>query len=135
MYVWVEWARKSKIYIYIYIERERKSKTAEFAYIQGSTVWIFSKPLPLRFPRVKIFSGLYNFPNTPRKLRGHPPPMHCTWIHLLPGMPSTQLLQQVQWRNSCVQFTVGNWCKFCNSTHATYAACQRDLSVNMYTWK
>ena len=58
--------------------------------------------------------------------------MQSSWSHLPPThLLSSQLMRHFCWGSTCVLFTWGNRCISCYSTLATYAACQRDISVNI----
>ena len=107
---------------------------------------------------VKIFPGLYNFPKvhailvvTPPAYAlpvDIPPVKHATYvtyaallqrkylfcllleIDVYPVIPPTQRMLHFCW-GICILFTFGNRCISCYATLATYAACQRNLPVNI----
>ena len=56
-------------------------------------------------------------------------------VFLLPAselcsISHTQFTRHIRW-GICVLFTLGNRCITCYATHAIYAACQRNLKVNI----
>ena len=77
-------------------------------------------------------SQVYMIFETPtQSLWSRLPPMRCTWTRLLSSTSPTQLMWYFRRRNTCVLFALGNRCISSYATHATYAACQRNLLVSI----
>ena len=59
----------------------------------------------------------------------HLPPPRRGWTRLLSIMPPMQSTRHFRWGTSYDLFTLGNKWTSCYVTHATYAACQRNITV------
>ena len=86
--------------------------------------------LSTSFSLIKIFPGLYNFPDAHAIFVVIPP----TYTLHMDTLPSSMPTTQFTWHFAggiCILFTLGNRFISCYTSHATLAACQRDLPVNI----
>ena len=116
-----------EIYVWVELERVKDSWNAQIHTHRSDNavfLWNLSAFL-LHSTLVEIFPGLYNFFGRPHKIHSH------TSHKDMPAssMPPTQFTQHFFW-SICVPFTLGYRCT-CYATHTIYAACQRDLQVNI----
>ena len=108
-----------------------------------------SLPFCFILPGSKFFPGLYNFLDTHVIPWPHLLPMRSMLTcllysvqptqHFLWGKPESCLPKEISghpvkqpmhyFRRDIIRLTLGNRCISCHATHATYAACQRNLPV------
>ena len=115
------------------MSRERESDMAEMRTHRGDCGFFCETTLPFCFVLCRLKSSLvYIIFQVPMQSSwSHLPTTHCMCTCLLSSILPTQLTRHFHLGSICIAFTLGNSCIFCYAIHATYAACQKDLSISI----